>query len=144
MATNGTTTASDPHGVPAGGLAVIGQPIASDYSNPGAQTIPRGQQRLQSYATGSKSGCGPLPFAAPSLPLRHSPSHRRSILEPAGALAIAGVKQWAAAANTRDQTYVAITSGANMNFDSLRFVSERADASETLLSVVIPERPGET
>lgn len=66
----------------------------------------------------------------------------RSILEPAGALAIAGVKQWAAAANTRDQTYVAITSGANMNFDSLRFVSERADASETLLSVVIPERPG--
>ena len=79
-----------------------------------------------------------------SLPLRHSPSHRRSILEPAGALAIAGVKQWAAAANTRDQTYVAIASGANMNFDSLRFVSERADASETLLSVVIPERPGET
>ncbi|EOD10625.1 putative threonine/serine dehydratase [Emiliania huxleyi CCMP1516] len=62
------------------------------------------------------------------------PNSGRSILEPAGALAIAGVKQWAAAANTRDQTYVAITSGANMNFDSLRFVSERADASETLLS----------
>jgi len=99
---------------------------------------------IDTQSTDPNSGCGPLPFAAPSLPLRHSPSHRRSILEPAGALAIAGVKQWAAAANTRDQTYVAITSGANMNFDSLRFVSERADASETLLSVVIPERPGET
>ena len=99
---------------------------------------------IDTQSTDPKSGCGPLPFAAPSLPLRHSPSHRRSILEPAGALAIAGVKQWAAAANTRDQTYVAIASGANMNFDSLRFVSERADASETLLSVVIPERPGET
>ena len=100
---------------------------------------------IDTQSTDPNSGCGPLPFAAPSLPLRHSPpSRRRSILEPAGALAIAGVKQWAAAANTRDQTYVAITSGANMNFDSLRFVSERADASETLLSVVIPERPGET
>jgi threonine dehydratase len=66
----------------------------------------------------------------------------RSILEPAGALGIAGLKKWAEISGTRDQTYVAICSGANMNFDSLRFVSERADASETLLSVAIPERPG--
>lgn len=66
----------------------------------------------------------------------------RSILEPAGALGIAGLKKWAELSGTRDQTYVAICSGANMNFDSLRFVSERADSSETLLSVAIPERPG--
>ncbi len=66
----------------------------------------------------------------------------RCVLEPAGALAIAGVRQWAQTHGARDETYVAITSGANMNFDSLRFVSERADASETLLAVEIPERPG--
>ena len=66
----------------------------------------------------------------------------RSILEPAGALGIAGLKKWAELSGSRDETYVAICSGANMNFDSLRFVSERADSSETLLSVVIPERPG--
>ena len=41
-----------------------------------------------------------------------------------------------------DNTYVAIASGANMDFDRLRFVSERADSSETLLSVRLPERPG--
>ena len=41
-----------------------------------------------------------------------------------------------------DGTYVAVASGANMDFDRLRFVSERADDSETLLSVVIPEQPG--
>ena len=40
------------------------------------------------------------------------------------------------------QTFVVTASGANMNFDSLRFVSERSDASETLLSVVMPEKPG--
>ena len=42
----------------------------------------------------------------------------------------------------RDNTYIAIASGANMDFDRLRFVSERADESETLMSVVIPEQPG--
>ena len=42
----------------------------------------------------------------------------------------------------RDQTFVGIASGANMDFDRLRFVSERADSSETMLSVLIPERPG--
>ena len=66
----------------------------------------------------------------------------RCVLEPAGALAIAGMKKYAQLTNLRDQTFVATASGANMDFDRLRFVSERADLSETLLSAVIPERPG--
>jgi threonine dehydratase len=66
----------------------------------------------------------------------------RSVLEPAGALAIAGMKKYVQETNETDNTYVAIASGANMDFDRLRFVSERADDSETLLSVVIPEQPG--
>jgi len=69
----------------------------------------------------------------------------RSILEPAGALAIAGVKHWAETRHTRDETYVAIACGANMNFDRLRFVAERAELGEereAILAVTIPERPG--
>ncbi|KAL1515216.1 hypothetical protein AB1Y20_004277 [Prymnesium parvum] len=66
----------------------------------------------------------------------------RCILEPAGALAIAGMKSYCAKTNLRDQTFVAIASGANMDFDRLRFVSERADSSETLVSALIPEKPG--
>jgi threonine dehydratase len=67
----------------------------------------------------------------------------RSVLEPAGALAIAGLKKFMANTGETDNTYVAIASGANMDFDRLRFVSERADSSETLLSVRLPERPGQ-
>jgi threonine dehydratase len=69
----------------------------------------------------------------------------RSILEPAGALAIAGVKAWVERHRTRDRTYVAIACGANMNFDRLRFVAERAELGEqreAILAVTIPERPG--
>jgi len=66
----------------------------------------------------------------------------RCVLEPAGALAIAGMKRWVASTNVRDHTLVGIASGANMDFDRLRFVSERADSSETMLSVLIPETPG--
>ncbi|MFI4923582.1 MAG: threonine ammonia-lyase, biosynthetic [Vicinamibacteria bacterium] len=69
----------------------------------------------------------------------------RSILEPAGALAIAGVKAWVERHRTRDRTYVAIACGANMNFDRLRFVAERAELGEereAVLAVTIPERPG--
>ena len=74
----------------------------------------------------------------------------RSILEPAGALAVAGVKEYiersrSTRAPVRDQTLVAIACGANMNFDRLRFVSERADvgeAKEALFAVTIPEERG--
>ncbi|WPG97466.1 Hypothetical protein R9X50_00024200 [Acrodontium crateriforme] len=71
----------------------------------------------------------------------------RSILEPAGALSLAGLKKYVAAnpsQNTKRQL-VAIASGANMNFDRLRFVAERAalgEKKEALLSVAIPEQPG--
>ena len=69
----------------------------------------------------------------------------RSILEPAGALAIAGAKAWAKATGAKDKTLVAVASGANMNFDRLRFVAERAELGEqreAVLAVTIPEKPG--
>ena len=78
----------------------------------------------------------------------------RTVLEPAGALAIAGCAKWLqsdaalglasgrGALPGRRLSCVAIASGANMDFDRLRFVSERADSSETFVSVGIPERPG--
>ena len=70
----------------------------------------------------------------------------RTILEPAGALSVAGLKAWAAAnPGTTRAELVAITSGANMNFDRLRFVAERAEIGEqreTQLCVTIPECPG--
>jgi len=69
----------------------------------------------------------------------------RSILEPAGALSIAGVKAYCERHRPRGRTFVAIASGANMNFDRLRFVAERAELGEereAILAVSIPERPG--
>src|SRR2546428_8667278 len=69
----------------------------------------------------------------------------RSILEPAGALAIAGIKAWCERHRVNDHTFVAIACGANMNFDRLRFVAERAELGEkreAILAVTIPERPG--
>jgi threonine dehydratase len=69
----------------------------------------------------------------------------RSILEPAGALAVAGAKEYVARHHIKDKTLVAIASGANMNFDRLRFVAERAEVGErreAVLAVTIPERPG--
>jgi threonine dehydratase len=69
----------------------------------------------------------------------------RSIVEPAGALAVAGIKRCSARAGWREQRLVAINSGANINFDRLRHVAERADVGgerEALLAVEIPERPG--
>jgi len=69
----------------------------------------------------------------------------RSILEPAGALSVAGVKAWCETHRVRERTFVAIACGANMNFDRLRFVAERAElgeAREAILAVTIPERPG--
>lgn len=70
---------------------------------------------------------------------------RRCILEPAGALAYAGLKRHAKANGWTDKNLVAIACGANMNFDSLRHVSERAEIGEkreAILAVTIPERPG--
>jgi len=69
----------------------------------------------------------------------------RSILEPAGALSVAGAKAYAARENIRGETLVAIASGANMNFDRLRYVAERAELGEqreAVLAVTIPERAG--
>ncbi len=69
----------------------------------------------------------------------------RSILEPAGALAIAGAKAYVERENIRDETLVAIACGANMNFDRLRFVSERAEYGErreAIFAVTIPEERG--
>ena len=69
----------------------------------------------------------------------------RSIVEPAGALAIAAIKQYVKQHKTKGETYAAILCGANMNFDRLRFVAERAEVGEereALLAVTIPEQPG--
>ena len=69
----------------------------------------------------------------------------RTIMEPAGALSVAGLKAYAARPGNTGQALVAVTSGANMNFDRLRHVSERAEIGEereALFAVTIPERPG--
>ena len=69
----------------------------------------------------------------------------RSIVEPAGALAVAAIKQYVAAHKTKGETYAAILCGANMNFDRLRFVAERAEVGEereALFAVTIPEERG--
>ena len=69
----------------------------------------------------------------------------RSIVEPAGAMAVAAIKQYVAEHKTRGETYAAILCGANMNFDRLRFVAERAEVGEereALFAVTIPEERG--
>jgi threonine dehydratase len=69
----------------------------------------------------------------------------RAIVEPAGALAVAGIKKYAARENCKGRTFVGINSGANMNFDRLRHVAERADIGgqrEALIAVEIPEQKG--
>lgn len=69
----------------------------------------------------------------------------RTLAEPAGALALAGLKRWVSTTGATGKTLVAIESGANINFDRLRHVVERAEIGEhreALLAVSIPERPG--
>jgi threonine dehydratase len=69
----------------------------------------------------------------------------RSILEPAGALAIAAAKAYVEREKVQNQTLVAVACGANMNFDRLRFVAERAELGEdreAIFAVTIPEAPG--
>ncbi len=69
----------------------------------------------------------------------------RTMLEPAGALAIAGLKKYVANHSVKEQQLIAISSGANINFDRLRHVTERSELGENrevLLAVTIPEQPG--
>ncbi len=69
----------------------------------------------------------------------------RSIAEPAGALSLAGLKKYINEHGCEGQTLVAIDSGANTNFDRLRYISERTEIGEkreAILAVTIPERPG--
>ena len=69
----------------------------------------------------------------------------RSLMEPAGALSVAGLRAWAGRSAARNLTLVAVLTGANMNFDRLRYVAERAELGESreaLFGVTIPERPG--
>lgn len=69
----------------------------------------------------------------------------RSIVEPAGALAVAAIKKYVATHKKQGETYAAILCGANMNFDRLRFVAERAEVGEereALFAVTIPEERG--
>jgi len=69
----------------------------------------------------------------------------RVVLEPAGALAVAGAKAWVERRSLKNKTLVAIASGANTNFDRLRFIAEEAEVGEhreAVLAVTIPEKPG--
>jgi threonine dehydratase len=69
----------------------------------------------------------------------------RSIAEPAGAVSVAGLKKYVAEHQVSGQTFVAIACGANINFDRLRYISERTEIGEqreAILAVTIPERPG--
>lgn len=69
----------------------------------------------------------------------------RTIVEPSGALAVAGIKRYVQREQCKDQTFIAINSGANVNFDRLRHVAERADIGgqrEAVVSVEIPEAKG--
>ena len=70
---------------------------------------------------------------------------RRAVLEPAGALAYAGLRAWAEREGAQDQDLVAIACGANLNFDRLRLIAERAEVGErheAILAVTVPECPG--
>jgi threonine dehydratase len=69
----------------------------------------------------------------------------RSIVEPSGAMAVAAIKQYVAKNKTKGETYAAVLCGANMNFDRLRFVAERAEVGEereALFAVTVPEERG--
>lgn len=82
--------------------------------------------------------------AAISTAIKDVFNEMRSILEPSGAVAVAGAKAYLKHYGLQGQSVVAITSGANMNFDRLRLVADLADAgsAESMLAVTLPERPG--
>ncbi|MCH94622.1 threonine dehydratase biosynthetic chloroplastic-like, partial [Trifolium medium] len=70
---------------------------------------------------------------------------KRSILEPAGALALAGAEAYCKYYGLKGENVIAITSGANMNFDKLRIVTELANVGrkqEAILQTILPEVPG--
>lgn len=70
---------------------------------------------------------------------------KRSILEPAGALSLAGAEAYCKYYGLKGENVVAITSGANMNFDKLRIVTELANVGrerEAVLATIVPEKPG--
>ncbi len=69
----------------------------------------------------------------------------RSICEPAGALGLAGLKKYVDSTGVKGQTLLAVECGANINFDRLRYISERTEIGEkreAILAVTIPEKPG--
>jgi threonine dehydratase len=69
----------------------------------------------------------------------------RSILEPSGAMGVAAIKQYVETHKLKGKTFITVTSGANMNFDRLRFVAERAEVGEqreALFAVTMPEERG--
>jgi threonine dehydratase len=83
--------------------------------------------------------------AAISAAIKDVFNETRSILEPAGAVAVAGAKAWLKANGHKGKKVVAVTSGANINFERLRLVSELADLgamTEAMLATTIPERQG--
>jgi hypothetical protein len=113
----------------------------------------RTRQHTSRHAILSSHVCFPSmllrPRSTPPLHPQDVFNENRSILEPAGAVAVAGAKAWLAAhrparAGGPAPTVVAVTSGANMNFERLRLVAELAEAGrgETMLAATIPERPG--
>lgn len=69
----------------------------------------------------------------------------RSIAEPAGAVSVAGLKKYVAESGSKGKTLIAIDSGANINFDRLRYISERTEIGEkreAIFAITIPEKPG--
>lgn len=69
----------------------------------------------------------------------------RSITEPAGAVSVAGLKKYVAEHGCKNKTFIAIDSGANINFDRLRYISERTEIGEqreAIFAITIPEKPG--
>lgn len=83
--------------------------------------------------------------AAISAAIKDVFNETRSILEPAGAVSVAGAKAWLKRHGHKNKTVVAVTSGANINFERLRLVSELAEVgalTEAMMATEIPERPG--
>ncbi|RLN73893.1 hypothetical protein BBJ28_00006352 [Nothophytophthora sp. Chile5] len=66
----------------------------------------------------------------------------RSLMEPTGAISVAGAKKYARLHNAQDEKYVAVLAAANMDFDRLRFIAERSDDRERFMAVKIPEKQG--